>query len=99
MGPVEIEGNLRYLLNEWDPIGVADLVSDEYDCLIAPLWSKLSTGASRAEISEFLWNELEGHFGLNPYHHREHYGIDRLAAWSATINIRSSTAERPPANS
>ena len=48
------QANLRYLLNQWDPIGVADLAADEYDSLIAPLWSRLSRGATRAEISEFL---------------------------------------------
>ncbi|MGW3513804.1 hypothetical protein [Streptomyces sp. NPDC000994] len=29
------ENELRHLLNEWDPIGVADLVQDEYDCMLA----------------------------------------------------------------
>jgi hypothetical protein len=24
-------------LNEWDPIGVADEVQDEYDCMLAPM--------------------------------------------------------------
>lgn len=54
------------LLNAWDPIGVADLVDDEYDCLIAPLWSLMAKGADRAELSEFLWFELEDHFALDP---------------------------------
>ena len=39
-GDVDLQhapANLRFLLNEWDPIGVADLVQDEYDCLIAPV--------------------------------------------------------------
>jgi hypothetical protein len=58
--------NLRYLLNNWDPLGVADLVSDEYECLLAPLWTRLRTGCSRAHVSEFLWFELEDHFGLDP---------------------------------
>jgi len=51
---MDVQANLNYLLNEWDPIGVANLVSDEYDCLIAPLISRLSAGNGRAEISEFL---------------------------------------------
>jgi hypothetical protein len=51
----DLQANLRHLLNEWDPIGVADVVSDEYDCLIAPLLSKLSAGGGRSQISEFLW--------------------------------------------
>ncbi len=85
----EIEDNLKYLLNQWDPVGVADLVDDEYECLIVPLLTRLGAGAGRAEVSEFLWTELEGHFGLNPYHHREHYGVDgladRLVAWWAAV--------------
>jgi hypothetical protein len=40
------QANLRYLLNQWDPVGVADLVLDEYDCLLAPLWTRLTKGAS-----------------------------------------------------
>ncbi|MFI9504078.1 hypothetical protein [Nocardia sp. NPDC052566] len=90
MGPGEIEDNLRYLLNQWDPIGVADLVDDEYECLVAPLLSKLDAGANKVEISEFLWHELEDHFGLSPYHHRDHYGVDSLAdglvVWWVAVN-------------
>jgi hypothetical protein len=34
----DFTGNgLRHLLNEWDPIGAADEVQDEYDCMLAPL--------------------------------------------------------------
>lgn len=36
-----LQENLRYLLNQWDPIGVADIVDDEYDCMLVPLWLKL----------------------------------------------------------
>ncbi|MFG1791207.1 hypothetical protein [Nocardia sp. NPDC049149] len=90
VGSVEIEDNLRYLLNQWDPIGVADLVDDEYECLVGPLLSRLNAGASRSEISKFLWSELDDHFGLNPYHAPDHYGVDPLAdqlvAWWATVD-------------
>lgn len=78
------QGNLRYLLNLWDPIGVADLVDDEYDCLLAPLWRRLISGASRADISEYLWYELEDHFGLDPAAHGVDAFADRLAALAAT---------------
>jgi hypothetical protein len=57
---------LRDLLNAWDPIGVADLVSDEYDCLIDPLLHKLSAGDSQADISQYLQTQLADHFGLDP---------------------------------
>ena len=69
------QANLRYLLNQWDPIGVADVVDDEYDCLLAPLWRMLTTGASRAAISEFLWFEVQDHFHLDP----SGCNVDRLA--------------------
>jgi hypothetical protein len=75
--------NLRYLLNQWDPVGVADLVEDEYDCLLAPLWSRLTLGASRAALSEYLWFELQDHFGLDPVHHGTDLFADRLVAWAA----------------
>ncbi|MGY0066937.1 hypothetical protein ACWZEH_08900 [Streptomyces sp. QTS137] len=60
------ESDLRHLLNEWDPIGVADLVQGEYDCVLAPLLQRLCGGASRTEIGEFLRREPEDHFGLDP---------------------------------
>jgi len=78
------QANLRYLLNEWDPIGVADLAPDEYDCLIAPLWARLSQGASRAEISELLWYDVEDHFGLDPQMCGVDQFADRLVAWAAS---------------
>ncbi|MFI5780791.1 hypothetical protein [Nocardia sp. NPDC051570] len=82
--PTETHDDLRDILNRWDPIGVADLVDDEYDCLIAPLLSRLNTGAGRAEIGEFLRHELADHFGLS----RENRGVnqvaDRLVAWWVT---------------
>ncbi|MFC6162847.1 hypothetical protein [Kribbella jiaozuonensis] len=78
------QANLRYLLNQWDPIGVADLVADEYDCLLAPLWRLLMRGASRAELSEFLWYDLKDHFGLDPEGCEVDRFADRLAALAAT---------------
>jgi hypothetical protein len=49
-----IQDNLRYILNEWDPIGVADVAPDEYDCMVPPLLGKLRAGGGRADISEWL---------------------------------------------
>lgn len=60
------EDDLRRLLNEWDPLGVADDVQDEYDCMLAPLLQRLCSGAGPNEISVFLRHELEDHFGLDP---------------------------------
>ena len=45
---------------------MAYIAPDEYDCLIAPLLGRLIRGEGRSDISEFLWFELEDHFGLDP---------------------------------
>jgi hypothetical protein len=68
--------DLRSILNEWDPIGVADFApDDEYDCLRA--------GAGKAAIGEFLRYEVEGHFGLDPRSADTDGVVDRLVAWWA----------------
>jgi hypothetical protein len=76
----DLQGELRYLLNHWDPIGVydeaLDFPPDEYDCMIGPLLSRLDQGQAIAEISEYLWFELEDHFGLDP----TPYDSDRFAS-------------------
>lgn len=77
------QANLRYLLNQWDPIGVADLVDDEYDCLLAPLWKILTHGVTRAALSEYLWFELQDHFGLDPEYCGTDAFADRLLAFAA----------------
>jgi hypothetical protein len=80
-----LQASLTHLVNEWDPIGVADLVSDEYDCMVGPLLSRLSKGDGRSQISEFLWNELENHFGLDPEGHDVDGMANRLVAWWAAV--------------
>ena len=87
-GDVDLQhapANLRFLLNEWDPIGVADLVQDEYDCLIAPVLKVLISGGGRAGVSELLWYELEDHFGLDPVACEVDLLANRLVAWWAAI--------------
>jgi hypothetical protein len=77
---------LQRLLNEWDPIGVAPELGgpeDEYDCMLGPLLTLLSGGASEREIGSFLRTELSGHFGLNPnYSQPEKFAARVLAWWS-----------------
>ncbi|GHF08175.1 hypothetical protein GCM10017786_47420 [Amycolatopsis deserti] len=75
MLPVE---PIRALLNEWDPIGVADCVDDEYDCLIWPLLSRLRGGADAGGIREFLRHEMADHYGLAP---DVDAFAERLVAW------------------
>ncbi|MEU7017115.1 hypothetical protein [Streptomyces sp. NPDC046385] len=75
------EDDLRRLLNEWDPIDVADDVQDEYDCMLAPLLQRLRSGADRAAIGEFLRHELEDHFGLDPLGLRPDIMAARVINW------------------
>lgn len=84
----EHSGSLRLLLNEWDPIGVADMVQDEYDCMIGPLLHRLHRGAGRAEISEFLWHEVTEHFGLGPFRQEVDTVADNLVTWWAALDAR-----------
>lgn len=91
--PAEVEhlqANLRFLLNLWDPIGVADAVDDEYDCLLAPLWHQLTRAASRAEIAEYLWFELQDHFGLDP----ESHGVDQISQPKTAVSRASMVSLR-----
>jgi hypothetical protein len=74
---------LRDLLNEWDPIGGSHVPPDEYDCLIGHLLSKLTAGAGRSQISEFLRWKLEDHFGLDPDGLDVDGMANRLVAWWA----------------
>ncbi|MEE1763742.1 MULTISPECIES: hypothetical protein [unclassified Streptomyces] len=84
MQPVDVHSNLRSLLNEWDPIGVADQVQDEYDCLIAPLLTRLHAGSGPAVIGEFLGSELEDHFALDPQPQEVDQLANRLVTWWST---------------
>jgi hypothetical protein len=84
--------NLRYLLNEWDPIGVSEIAPDEYDCMIGPLLVRLRAGAGRAEISEYLWFELEDHFGLDPARYDVDTMANRLVAWWAAVSAEDTVS-------
>jgi hypothetical protein len=56
-----IQNQICNVLNsDWDPIGVADIVDDEYDMYIGHIHSLLMKGASEQAIAEYLlWVELE----------------------------------------
>jgi len=43
----------------------------------------LARGDSRADLSEYLWHEVEDHFGLDPIQSGTDSFADRLLAWYA----------------
>jgi hypothetical protein len=56
-----IQNQIRDVLNsDWDPIGVADIVGDEYDMYIGHVHSLPAKRASEKDISDYLlWVEVE----------------------------------------
>ncbi|MGA5565118.1 hypothetical protein ACPCUV_28680 [Streptomyces platensis] len=91
-GTDAIESGLRRLLNEWDPIGVADEVQDEYDCMLAPLLQRLRRGADQGGIGKFLRQELEDHFGLDSLGLRPDAMAVRVIDWWATVGRAGGTS-------
>lgn len=85
------ENGLRHLLNEWDPLGVADEVQDEYDCMLAPLLQRPRRGANQAEIGEFLRYELEDHFGLAALPSEPEAMDARLMSWWTAAGTADGT--------
>src|ERR1700678_1655812 len=50
-----IQDQIRNVLNgDWDPIGVADVVDDEYDMYIAQVHSLLATNSTEQTIADHL---------------------------------------------
>jgi hypothetical protein len=83
---VKREGDgLRALLNQWDPIGIYDPLTDfppdQYDCMERPLMSRLQRGDSVDQITAYLTTELAEHFGLDPAPTRPHDFAQRLVTW------------------
>jgi hypothetical protein len=78
---VDLTGELRYLLNRWDPIGIDDE--------LGPILARLARGDSRAAFSEYLRNEIQEHFGLDPAGCGSDAAADRLRAWYGAKNARS----------
>jgi hypothetical protein len=74
---------LRGLLLEWDPLGMAEVASDEYDCLLGPIIGKLRDGVSARGLGDFLEGELIHHFGVFPQPSRPRGFAQRLVTWYA----------------
>ena len=73
---------IRELWNEWDPIGVARGVADEYDSYLAPTLRLLERNAPTDEIVGYLnWVTLE-HMGLSEASDPKTFAT-RLQQWFA----------------
>lgn len=79
----ESQRQLRALLMEWDPIGVAGApeAADEYDCMLSPLLRRLHDGVSDKEIQDWVAGEVEGHFGLHSDRDREAQLVRQIIGW------------------
>ena len=85
---------LRELLWDWDPIGVApDGPRDEYDCLFG-LIGRLREGASVAELDAYLTNELVEHFGPDPEPASPAEFAAKLQTWYWADPLPGSVASR-----
>src|SRR5262245_14885750 len=74
---------IRKLWNEWDPIGVAGAVSDEYDAYLAPTLRFLERNAPADQIAGYLnWVTLE-HMGLSEAPDPKAFAA-RLQQWFST---------------
>ncbi len=57
---------LREILNQWDVLGVASEVDDEYDDIRDTLISKLNNRSSSVDIKKIIEDEIHGSYGLEP---------------------------------
>ena len=80
-------GELRALLNDWDPIGVfqggaePEWPTDEYDCLHGLVLTSLRRGDSVEATAQLLDHEFKEHFGLPLEPDSCHSAADRLHDW------------------
>ncbi len=72
---------VRSLWNEWDPIGVASLVDDEYDSYLGPTLRLLEENASIEKIEKYLSLVVGEHMALD-LKYRDCAGFaHKLQAW------------------
>ena len=79
----ESKRQVRRLLLDWDPIGVAGVpeAADEYDCMISPLLHLLFDGADVRSLTVWISHERSVHFGLGPDEAGDIRLAHLLAAW------------------
>jgi hypothetical protein len=74
---------LRDMLTDWDPIGIIGEDGeprDEYDCLLGVI-GDLRGGWSEIDLSRYLENQREYHFGLDPHSAQPHDFAHRVFEW------------------
>ena len=82
-----IQDRIRVVLNrDWDPIGVANMVDDEYDMYIGRIYSLLVNGSSDRSIAEYLLSVETERMGLTAT------PLERLLEIASTLR----TLELPP---
>ena len=57
---------IRDILMQWDPIGVAEVpeAADEYDCMIGPILRQLFESVTAPALAAWITSERVNHFGL-----------------------------------
>jgi hypothetical protein len=62
----KLNRGLQDLIDEWDPVGLLKLGApkDEYDCLVAPILSRLERGESSDQLAAWLGSHIADHFGV-----------------------------------
>jgi hypothetical protein len=73
-----IQDRVRGVLNtDWDPIGVADSVTDEYDGYIGVIYSMLRRGTSPEELAAHLLQIEIDSMGLDGLPEEQRLGVAR----------------------
>lgn len=90
----ELEGTsgLQDLLRSWDPIGVAEEASDEYDGYVGRLAGQLRRGATTEHVLRYLTGAREN-MGLDPNPIEDRPVSERIHAWY--VASTSNFAEPP----
>jgi hypothetical protein len=88
---------LNDLLNEWDPISVADVVSDEYLSYAPRIISLLGSGADETAVARELARIVEERMGLRSESGRELTHARAMVTWYRKLpgNRPSSPARNP----
>ena len=91
----DLTPELRALVNEWDPIGVADVQPDEYDYLSGLMLARLGRGDDRTSFCEFMADEARNL--ATSAESGEAFG-EVVYAWFSSKHPPEERPASPPAN-